>query len=361
MEMQERIEQCIELSLRGDNERALSDIEGIIGACSGADPDDLAYALMTKGSILARLGRHGESLASYRNAALYGHNNPSLLYNLGLEEITVGHRQRGKEYLQRAAQLGHRKATSALATLDSGTPIAFTLGESEDAAQIIRAHIERGMRRIAEGGFLDAVIEYGRAIALAPELAHTYTLLGVAYEKLGEYQKALDHHSRAIDLDPSDATAHYNRGVSHGLMGNWAAALHDYSRSLELDPSDPDARYNRGQLYNRSGKYQEAVADFTRALESNPSYAAAYNDRALAYGSLGREDAALRDLLHAVELDPDQSVYRLNLAACYLNSGKTREGVVHLVKAVQQGDPRAQDLLRELGGGELLDSLLQKS
>jgi Flp pilus assembly protein TadD len=348
-----RIEEYIRLAIEGKHDKALAGLDAILQECAQGDPADLAYAHFAKGNIFVDLGQHDKALHELRTAATLEHNNPSILFNLGIEELTVGHKSRGKEYLQRAAQLGHDKAPTALKVLESGKPLAISHGQSTGGSDIAQRHIERGMASVHAGRFSDAIIEYNRAIELVPNFGHSHSLLGVVYEKLGQFDKALECHNRGIKLDDTNAVAYYNRGVIHGLMDNADAAIADYTRSLELDPSDSDPWFNRGMLHKEAGRYQEAAADFTRALQCNSEYAMAYNDRAICYSQLGQPDKALSDHLRATELRPDVSLFQFNLGGCYINRGDATRGVKHLLNAVLLGDKRAEDVLRELTGKDI--------
>jgi tetratricopeptide (TPR) repeat protein len=359
--MRDQIEKCIRLALSGQNDTALAEIVTLIGACSPGDRDSLAYAHFARGNILVRMGRHNEGLASLREAATFDHNQPSILYNLGLEEMTVGNRQRGLEYLERAAQLGHEQAPQALAALTTGETIAVEGGGGGKLPDIILGHIQRGIANVGEGRYHDALVEYNRAIELAPDVGHTYSLRGVVYENLQQYDRALADHNQAIDRDPDNAVAHYNRGVAQERLGNVTAALDDYSRAIALDPTDADPHYNRGNLLGAAGRQEQAIADFTEAIRINPQYALAYNNRGNAHGRLGQHAEALGDYTRALELQPNESLFHLNKGGCHFNLGEISECIYHLLTALRLGDRRAEDFLRQITGRDLdFDDLLSQ-
>jgi tetratricopeptide (TPR) repeat protein len=64
-----------------------------------------------------------------------------------------------------------------------------------------------------------------------------YVNRGKAYEKTGQYQKALADLNEAVELDPTLALAYYNRGVIYGSMGEYEKATQNLNRAIALDPS----------------------------------------------------------------------------------------------------------------------------
>ncbi|TFH33388.1 MAG: tetratricopeptide repeat protein [Anaerolineales bacterium] len=78
--------------------------------------------------------------------------------------------------------------------------------------------------------------------------------------------------SRALEMDPSDAWAWANRGVAYGKLGQYDKAVADLSRALELDPGNAWVWANRGVAYRELGQPDKAVADFSHAQEMDPSY-----------------------------------------------------------------------------------------
>ena len=69
---------------------------------------------------------------------------------------------------------------------------------------------------------------YTKAIELNPEYTYAYYNRGIAYNDLGQYQKAIDDYTKAIELNPEYADAYGNRGLGYGLQGFPTAACGDF-------------------------------------------------------------------------------------------------------------------------------------
>jgi tetratricopeptide (TPR) repeat protein len=69
---------------------------------------------------------------------------------------------------------------------------------------------------------------YTKAIELDPKDTYTYFCRGIAYNKLAEYQKAIDDYTKAIEIDPKDAYVYYYRGGAYAHQGLPTVACSDY-------------------------------------------------------------------------------------------------------------------------------------
>jgi tetratricopeptide (TPR) repeat protein len=112
-----------------------------------------------------------------------------------------------------------------------------------------------------------AQIEFTRAIRISPYLAEAYCGLGMAYQGLGDPQRALAEFDRAIEYDPRTAPAFIQRARIRTETGDLEGALADLSRVMELQPSDPELYLNRGICFFKKGLMVEAAADFQRVLK----------------------------------------------------------------------------------------------
>jgi tetratricopeptide (TPR) repeat protein len=111
-----------------------------------------------------------------------------------------------------------------------------------------------------------AQVDFSRAIQISPYLAEAYCGLGMAYQGLGDPERALAEFSRAIEYDPRQAPAFIQRARIRTESGDLDGALADLSRVMELQASDPELYLNRGICFVKKGLMVEAVADFQRVL-----------------------------------------------------------------------------------------------
>jgi tetratricopeptide (TPR) repeat protein len=96
----------------------------------------------------------------------------------------------------------------------------------------------------------EKAIEYlDEAIRLRPDIAESYYNMGVAYIKLGQYQRALEDFNEVIGLRPEFASAYYNRGFAYTALGQYQQGIEDYNEAIRLRPDNANAYNNRGFSY----------------------------------------------------------------------------------------------------------------
>ena len=106
----------------------------------------------------------------------------------------------------------------------------------------------------------------------------------------------------AVPKKEKDAEAYNNRGVAWQRKGDYDRAITDYTKAIELNPRFAEAYYNRGNAYYSKGQYDQAISDCNKALELNPKLPAAYNNRGIACYYKGEYDKAWDDVYKAQSL-----------------------------------------------------------
>ena len=90
----------------------------------------------------------------------------------------------------------------------------------------------------------------------------------LAYEDLGQYQRAIQDYDGVIRLKPDLADAYYARGNAYGkALGQYQRAIQDYDTAIRLKPDYAFAYNNRGIAYILFGNSQEGCRSFVRACE----------------------------------------------------------------------------------------------
>ena len=71
------------------------------------------------------------------------------------------------------------------------------------------------------------------------ENAETYYNRGNAYEKKGQYDKAISDFTTAIEINPRHADAYYSRGVVYYYKKEYEKALDDFYKAQKLGLNVP--------------------------------------------------------------------------------------------------------------------------
>jgi len=159
-----------------------------------------------------------------------------------------------------------------------------------------------------------AIESYNKAVDSDPLYTSAYFYRAGTWEQKGMTDKAIADYTRVIKLNPELENAYSRRGNVWQVKGNLDRAIADYTKILKLNPRDADAYHNRGNAWGRKGNYKKAVADFNRALKLNPDNPSVYDNRGNAWSRRKNYARAIADYKKALETDPNFVVSYNNLA-----------------------------------------------
>jgi tetratricopeptide (TPR) repeat protein len=145
--------------------------------------------------------------------------------------------------------------------------------------------------------------------------------------------------------------AHINVGNMYSSQGQAAEAEAAYQGAIRLDPTFAPAYVNLADLKSRSGDNPVAVAVLRTGLQSQrqkgTQSAALHHSLGLALIRERNYDEALTQLDLALEQAPNDVRYAYVLGVALHDTGKPKEGIATLERALRQ-HPRDRDLLSAL-------------
>ncbi|HUU30001.1 MAG TPA: tetratricopeptide repeat protein [archaeon] len=157
-----------------------------------------------------------------------------------------------------------------------------------------------GEKAFDSGDYKRAVAAFSGVIAQFPRNAGIYIIRGIAYHKLGEYNKAIDDFTKAIQLD-SKSLFYTSHKTPYIMEGQGQDSLKAYERAIELYARS-FAYYCRGNSYSESGNLEQAIENYTKAVELYPLNTDAYFNRGHVYNYSGKTLNALKDWIQAANL-----------------------------------------------------------
>jgi tetratricopeptide (TPR) repeat protein len=223
-----------------------------------------------------------------------------------------------------AAQNLHPKYEEGMKDFRNGN---YQLAESkfslalEDDFFDAEIYYMRGLSRLYQNKFHDAVIDFTEAINLKPDHADAYNSRGLCYGYLDQKLIAMPDFNKAIELDPEFGNAYINRASLQIANKNYDAAMSDLDKALEYSPNNPELYLQRGRLYHKLDKYSEAIQDFSTVLRKGLKHNKIYFNRANSYFKMGDYENAIKDYSHAIERNPDDLEALNNRAMAYEKLG----------------------------------------
>ena len=190
-----------------------------------------------------------------------------------------------------------------------------------------------------------------RALDVNPNNYWAYNYLGLALEKQGRMEEAIEHYKQALKINPEYLDAHVNLGLAFSGQGRENAAITQYKKALKIDHRSLEAHLDLGVILLRQGKLKEAIKHYQEALEINPACADAYNALGVALIRKGKVDDAIGQFRKALRIDPSYNEAERNLDIAI----KSRDRIIKINNAISRlrqvikGNPENPELYNRLG------------
>ena len=115
----------------------------------------------------------------------------------------------------------------------------------QKSGQRAYAHVVRGDLLYSQNRAQEAEAEYRKAVSKnegqAQHRAAAYNQLGRIYAIRGDYKQSMQMYDQAVTLDPFYVEATSNKGMAYERQGLWDNALEAYRRAQTIDRNDPFA------------------------------------------------------------------------------------------------------------------------
>lgn len=132
-----------------------------------------------------------------------------------------------------------------------------------------------------------------------------YNNLGIAQNRLGLHEEAIENYEKAIELNPDDDLVYYNLGIALNQLGSYKEAIENCEKAIELNPDNGDYYFNLGIAQLHLSLYEEAIENYKKVIELNPNKPMYYYNLGVVQNNLGLHDEAKESFRIAEELNPD--------------------------------------------------------
>ncbi len=167
---------------------------------------------------------------------------------------------------------------------------------------LVRGHQLYAQLLAARGELEEAAAHQRRSQELDPFWVSTTTLdVGRFYELLGEDDQAMVEWERALELAPNYHATHQHIGNFHCRKGDTELALAALERARSLSPDDPHLVADLGHCYAISGRVDDARRLLNELEERSRQRYVSPMTIALVYTGLGERERAIEWLERASE------------------------------------------------------------
>ena len=125
---------------------------------------------------------------------------------------------------------------------------------------------EKGLLAYRNGDNESAVKNLTKATDKAPRFTQAWNLLGLTYDKQGEYSKAGQAYTKSSEESPYGRIPLLKKPVSYEKAGDNRRALQAYEYYVKLLPKDPEGYYKLGRKYHVAKEYEKALDNTMKAF-----------------------------------------------------------------------------------------------
>jgi tetratricopeptide (TPR) repeat protein len=159
-----------------------------------------------------------------------------------------------------------------------------------------------------------------------PNSVVAHEIAGEIDESMHNYDSALVEYKKAVDIAPEQPGTHMHMANAYWLIGKWESAQTEFKAELTIDPNNCAARWKLGNsMLEANDSNEEALAELNQSIERCPTLMQARVDRARALIRLGKHEEAFPDLQLAEKDSPAEPTIHFLLAAVYRAQGKSAD------------------------------------
>jgi tetratricopeptide (TPR) repeat protein len=142
----------------------------------------------------------------------------------------------------------------------------------------------------------EAVVEFKKALDLAPDSARERVNYGLALLRAGQTKDGVAELLKAQRKDPAIPHTWFNLGIIYKKDGDYGHAIEQLEGMTKLVPGEPVTHYNLGVLYKLAGKPAEGLKQLEMAEALNPNLAGPHFQLFNQYRQAGRAEDSAREL-----------------------------------------------------------------
>ncbi|MGD8229743.1 MAG: tetratricopeptide repeat protein [Desulfobacteraceae bacterium] len=157
---------------------------------------------------------------------------------------------------------------------------------------------------------VDRVVELAqKALSLDDTIDSPHSLLAHVYLMKRQFEMAIAEAERAVALSPNGADAQAHLGMILNYAGRRKAAIASLEKAMRLNPIPPNwYLFSLGEAYCFAGEHEEALAAYEQVLRGYPEDIRALIGSTATYSLLGREEEARAQAAQILKMEPKFSL-----------------------------------------------------
>ncbi|HXX21574.1 MAG TPA: tetratricopeptide repeat protein [Terriglobia bacterium] len=314
----------------------VSESEQALRAALKQAPHDPA-ALGLLGVVLDAQNRFEEAEGAYKQALALTPRSPALLNNLGNHYMAMGKTEQARAAFLKvvAADPHHANANLQLAELALAAkqgPGALKyldqLSREDQASPEVAIQRARALQLTGQAKAASNLLaEVEKNSGKDPNRTFSIGMVLVEWQRYADAEQAF---ARVLDTDPTNFDILYNLGLAAERAGHLERAVQVYQVALRQRPNDADCLFNLASIYVQTGHSDEAMVPLMQAHKAAPERA----DILLALAQTSQDLGFYADAVTAIDeylkLKPQDDVARRERGFCMIRSTSVDKGLVDL-------------------------------
>lgn len=177
-----------------------------------------------------------------------------------------------------------------------------------------------------------------KALEFTDDTIDLYSLIGMEYLFLDEFEEAKYYFMRCIEEDDDDYSALYNLIYCFDFLDQQKEAIEFLNTYLDRNPYCEVAWHQLGKQYFSLKDYKKALAAFDFAIISDDTFVGAYLEKGKVLEKLKRFNEAIENYSITLKLDEPTSFALLRIGQCHEKLGNKELALQYFTKTVKE-DP----------------------
>lgn len=273
-----------------------------------------AYAKINMGVALSRKNLNVDAERNFKEALVLDPGNPEPYYYYADFLIRTRREQEAIPYLRTGHEKspGHQGINAFLNFYDNPNFVSQLDNARKAAEQNPTAenYVNLSLQYYLEGQYKESAEAAIKSTELKPDYGLGYNNICAAYNKLGEFDKAIVAGEKAVQLLPADEMSRNNLAEAKRQK----AAIEALKSAVGTSPTH-DNWINLSLGYYNIGNYDASRMAAEEAVKIDPKSATGYNNICAACTQLKNKECAVAAGKQAVALNPEWELAKNNLAA----------------------------------------------
>ncbi len=266
------------------------------------------------------------------------------------EDIIQHYLDNGKHSLaKKAVKLGLEQHPTSVMLMLFNVDLLIIADKFNDALALIQElalieptndviFLQKGIIFSKKGAHFKAIESFNKALEFSPEPEEVWSLLGMEYLYLDDFENARFNFEKCLEVDFDDYSALYNLIYCFDMDNDAEGAIKYLNSYIDQNPYCEVAWHQLGRQYFTLKKYKKALTSFDYSVLIDEFFIGGYLEKAKTLEKLERYQEAIENYLYTIELDDPTAFSYIRIGECYSQLNEPVTAIKYYKKAVHE-DP----------------------